>query len=82
MALNCADALGIQPVLQPVTPHTTKSDLLSYMAANGEFVASPFYEAFSKGEIFIADEFDAASPAIAVTLNAVVASRTPTFPNL
>lgn len=82
MALNCADALGIQPVLQPFTPQTTKSDLLGYMAANGQFVASPFYEAFTKGKIFIADEFDAANPAIAVTLNAAVANRTLTFPNL
>jgi hypothetical protein len=82
MALNCAEALGIEPVLQPFTPQTTKSDLLGYMAANGEFVRSPFYEAFTKGKIFIADEFDAANPAIAVTLNAAVANRTLTFPNL
>jgi len=82
MALNCAEALGIEPVLQPFTPQTTKSDLLGYMAANGQFVPSPFYEAFTKGKIFIADEFDAANPAIAVTLNAAVANRVLTFPNL
>lgn len=82
MALSCADALGIQAVLQPFNPQTTKSDLLGYMSANGTFVPSPFYEAFTKGKLFIADEFDAANPAIAVTLNAAVANRTLTFPNL
>jgi vacuolar-type H+-ATPase subunit H len=82
MALCCAEALGIEAVLQPFNPQTTKSDLLGYMSADGHYVPSPFYEAFTKGKIFIADEFDAANPSIAVTLNAAVANRTLTFPNL
>jgi shikimate kinase len=82
MALGCAEALGIEAILQPFNPQTTKSDLLGYMAADGKYVPSPFYEAFTKGKIFIADEFDAANPSIAVTLNAAVANRTLTFPNL
>ena len=82
MALACSEALGIEAVLQPFNPQTTKSDLLGYMAADGKYVPSPFYEAFTKGKIFIADEFDAANPSIAVTLNAAVANRTLTFPNL
>jgi hypothetical protein len=82
MALSCAEALGVEAVLQPFNPQTTKSDLLGYMSADGSYVPSPFYEAFTKGKIFIADEFDAANPAIAVTLNAAVANRTLTFPNL
>jgi AAA domain (dynein-related subfamily) len=82
MALATAEALGIDPVLQPFTPQTTKSDLLGYMDASGKYVASPFYQAFVKGKIFIADEFDAANPSIAVTLNAAVANRMLTFPNL
>lgn len=82
MALGCSEALGIDAILQPFNPQTTKSDLLGYMAADGKYVPSPFYEAFTKGKIFIADEFDAANPSIAVTLNAAVANRTLTFPNL
>ena len=82
MALSCSEALGIEAILQPFNPQTTKSDLLGYMAADGKYVPSPFYEAFTKGKIFIADEFDAANPSIAVTLNAAVANRTLTFPNL
>lgn len=82
MALACSEALGIEAILQPFNPQTTKSDLLGYMAADGQYVPSPFYEAFTKGKIFVADEFDAANPSIAVTLNAAVANRTLTFPNL
>lgn len=82
MALSCAEALRIPAVLQPFNPQTTKSDLLGYMAADGKYVPSPFYEAFTQGKLFIADEFDAANPSVAVTLNAAVANRTLTFPNL
>lgn len=82
MALGCADALELEAVLQPFSPQTTKSDLLGFMAASGAYVASPFYDAFTTGKIFVADEFDAANPAIAVTLNAAVANRRVTFPNL
>lgn len=82
MALSTADALGLEAVLQPFNPQTTKSDLLGYMDANGKYVPSPFYEAFKHGKVFVADEFDAANPAIAITLNAAVANRRLTFPNL
>jgi cobaltochelatase CobS len=74
--------LELEAILQPFSPQTTKSDLLGYMAANGSYVPSPFHEAFTKGKIFIADEFDAANPATAVVLNAAVANRRVTFPNL
>ena len=82
MALACAEALTIPAVLQPFNPQTTKSDLLGYMAADGKYVPSPFYQAFTEGKLYIADEFDAANPAVAVSLNAAVANRTLTFPNL
>lgn len=82
MALGTADALGLEAVLQPFNPQTTKSDLLGYMDAGGNYVASPLYNAFKLGKLFIADEFDAANPAIAVVLNAAVANRVLTFPNL
>jgi hypothetical protein len=82
MALSTADALGLDAILQPFNPQTTKSDLLGYMDATGKYVPSPFYEAFKHGKVYVADEFDAANPAIAITLNAAVANRRLTFPNL
>lgn len=81
MCIFAAKALGIELVLQPFNPHTTKSELLGYMDASGKYVPSPFYLAFTKGLLFIADEFDAANPAIATCLNASVGNRMVTFPN-
>ena len=81
MAMNAADALELEFILQPFNPQTTKSDLMGYMDANGNYVESPFYKAFKNGELYIADEFDAANPAVATILNAAVSNRVITFPN-
>jgi hypothetical protein len=81
MCIFAAKALGVELVLQPFNPHTTKSELLGYMDAAGKYVPSPFYLAFKNGLLFIADEFDAANPAIATCLNASVGNRMVTFPN-
>jgi midasin (ATPase involved in ribosome maturation) len=68
-------------MLQPFNPQTTKSELVGYMDATGKYVESPFYKSFKQGKLFIADEFDAANPAVATVLNAAVANRVMTFPN-
>jgi hypothetical protein len=81
MCIFAAKALGVELVLQPFNPHTTKSELLGYMDASGKYVPSPFYKAFKEGLQYIADEFDAANPAIATCLNAAVGNRMLTFPN-
>lgn len=81
MCLNCAQALGEEFVLLPFNPQTTKSEILGYMDANGHYVESPFYKAFKHGKLYIADEFDAANPAVATIQNAAVSNRVMTFPN-
>lgn len=81
MCLNAAEALATGFVLQPFNPQTTKSELLGYMDANGRYVESSFYKAFKNGLLFVADEFDAANPAVATVLNAAVSNRVLTFPN-
>ncbi|MCO6429981.1 MAG: AAA family ATPase [Deltaproteobacteria bacterium] len=81
MCINAAEALNVELVLQPFNPHTTKSELMGYMDANGRYVESPFYKAFKEGKLYIADEFDAANPAVATTLNAAISNRMVTFPN-
>lgn len=81
MAINAAEALDQEFILQPFNPTTTKSDLLGFVDAGGRYVESAFYRAFKKGLLFIADEFDAANPAIATVLNAAVSNRALTFPN-
>lgn len=81
MCINAAEALREEFVLLPFNPQTTKSELMGYMDANGHYVESPFYQAFKLGKLFIADEFDAANPAVATVLNAAVSNRVVTFPN-
>ncbi len=81
MCLNAAKALNQDFILLPFNPQTTKSDLVGYMAANGQYVESPFYKAFKQGRLFIADEFDTANPAVATILNAAISNRVLTFPN-
>ncbi len=81
MCINAAEALSEQFILQPFNPQTTKSELVGYMDANGRYVESPFFKAFKNGMLFIADEFDAANPAVATVLNAAVYNRVMTFPN-
>jgi hypothetical protein len=81
MCINAAQALKEEFILQPFNPQTTKSELMGYMDANGHYVESPFYKAFKNGKLFIADEFDAANPAVATVLNAAVSNRVITFPS-
>ncbi len=81
MAMNAAKALKLDYVLQPFNPSMTKADILGYMDANGRYVATPFYQAYCEGRLYIADEFDAANPGLAVILNAAVSNRVITFPN-
>ncbi|MEY4702052.1 MAG: hypothetical protein RL326_2239 [Pseudomonadota bacterium] len=81
MGINAAQALKEEFILQPFNPQTTKSELVGYMDATGKYVESPFYKAFKQGKLFIADEFDAANPAVATVLNAAVSNRVMTFPN-
>jgi cobaltochelatase CobS len=81
MAVNAAKALGLDIVVQPFNQQTSKSELMGYMSASGTFVQSPFYKAFKEGLVFLAEEWDAASPATALILNTATSNRMVTFPN-
>lgn len=81
MCLNAAKVIETDAYLVPFNPLTSKTDLLGYCDANGRYVPSALYLAFTKGGVFVADEFDAADPGIAVILNSIIANRICTFPN-
>lgn len=83
MAIFAAEALSGEAVmLVPFNKHSTKSDILGYMDAQGRYVPSPLYRAMKEGLLYIADEFDACDPGIATILNGAIANRKVTFPNL
>ena len=56
-------------------------DLTGYNDANGKYVSTQFYEAYTKGGIFFFDEIDASSPEALVTINTALAQGYMAFPN-
>jgi MoxR-like ATPase len=48
----------------------SKYDLVGYKDANGEYHATPLYEAFAEGHVFCFDELDASAPDAVVAFNA------------
>lgn len=58
----------------------TKFDLVGYGDANGRYVPTPFYKAFTEGGLFMLDEFDASDESAAITLNAALANGYFDFP--
>ena len=57
-----------------------KFDLLGYGDANGKFVETEFYKAFTKGGLFMLDEMDNSCEDALITLNAALANKYITFP--
>lgn len=58
----------------------TKYDLVGYGDANGKYVSTAFFKAFTEGGVFMLDEFDASDESAAITLNAALANRYFDFP--
>lgn len=55
-------------------------DLLGYGDANGKFVETEFYKAFTQGGLFMLDEMDNSCEDALITLNAALANKYITFP--
>ena len=66
--------------IQSIGPQTSKSDILGYMDANGNYVKSVFYECFSKGMLYACDEADAGSAGSLTLLNQGFANQECHFP--
>jgi MoxR-like ATPase len=56
-------------------------ELTGYIDANGKYVSTQFYEAYTTGGIFFFDEIDASSPEALVTINTAIAQGYMAFPN-
>ena len=56
-------------------------ELTGYNDAEGKYVSTQFYEAYTKGGIFFFDEIDASSPEALVTINTAIAQGYMAFPN-
>lgn len=83
LATICEDAWDDNSVdyrIQSIGPQTSKSDILGYMDANGNYVKSVFYECFSKGMLYACDEADAGSAGSLTLLNQGFANQECHFP--
>lgn len=80
-ASEVAKLLGLRFFAKSVGPQVTESSLLGYQDANGKTVRTQLREAFEHGGVFLLDEVDAASPAVLVVINALLANGEASFPD-
>lgn len=80
-AHEVATALGLKFYAKSVGPQVTESSLIGYQDANGKTVRTQLREAFEFGGVFLLDEVDAASPAVLVVINALLANGVASFPD-
>lgn len=59
---------------------TQEYKITGFIDANGTFHGTQFYDAFTKGGLFMLDEMDASIPEVLVMLNAAIANRYFDFP--
>lgn len=80
VVMEAAKALSMKWKLQSFNIMSTKSDIAGYLDANGIYRKSAFVQCFENGEVFIADEFDCCSAAVATYLNGAIANKVITLP--
>lgn len=64
-----------------VGSQTSKSDLIGYMTATGEYVRTQFREAYEHGGLFLLDEADAGNSNVLILLNAALSNGHMAFPD-
>ena len=78
---DIAKALKIDFYPMSVGLQTTKSDLLGFINAKGEYVTTPIRQAFENGGLLLLDEFDATNPSTVTILNSMLANNICSFPD-
>lgn len=81
LAADIAEALNRKFYPMSVGLQTTKSDLLGFINAYGNYVTTPLREAFEKGGVLLLDEFDAAHAGVVTIINSLLANGHCSFPD-
>lgn len=76
-----ADVLKLQFYPMSVGLQTTKSDLLGFINAKGDYITSPVREAYEKGGVLLLDEFDTTHAGVITILNSMLANDFCSFPD-
>lgn len=77
-----AEALGLQYFTMSVGAQTSKSDIIGYMNANGNYVATMFRQAYEHGGVFLMDEIDAGNANVLIQVNAALSNGACAFPDV
>ncbi|WP_394772195.1 AAA family ATPase [Mucilaginibacter sp.] len=80
-AENAALALGKKFACVSVCAQSTKSDLLGFIDANGNYIRTLFRDTFENGGVFLIDEIDNGNPNILAVLNSALANGYCAFPD-
>jgi hypothetical protein len=76
-----AEILNLKFYPMSVGPQTTKSDLLGFIDAAGNYHTTPLREAFANGGLLLLDEVDAANAGVLTIINALLANGYCSFPD-
>lgn len=76
-----SEILGLDFFPMSVGPQTTKSDLLGFIDAGGNYHTTVLREAFEKGGMLLLDELDAANAGVLTVINSLLANGYCSFPD-
>lgn len=80
-AQQVAEALGLSFYAMSVGAQTSKSDIIGYMDASGNYVKTFFRDAYEKGGVFLMDEIDAGNANVLIQVNAALSNGLCAFPD-
>lgn len=80
-ASQVAEALKLPFYCMSVGSQTSKSDILGYMNATGDYVRTAFRDAYENGGVFVMDEIDAGNSNVLIVLNSALANDICSFPD-
>jgi hypothetical protein len=78
---SVAKGLGLKFYFTSVGLQTTKSDLMGYLDAHGQYVPSHLRKAYENGGLFLLDEIDAGNPNVLTVINALLSNNVGSFPD-
>lgn len=78
---KAAQALGLDFYMTSVGMQTTKSDLIGFVDATGNYHRTPLREAYENGGVFLLDEMDAGNANTLTIMNAAISNGFMTFPD-
>lgn len=78
---NISDALELPFYMVSVGQQTTKTDLLGYMDATGNYIKTLLRQAYEFGGLYLMDEIDAGNSNVITILNSLLANGMAAFPD-